>query len=175
MPHPDPRRAQADRARRARLEAAEDERDRIIALLVDGGQTRQAAITAVDRMIIAMRDADAVRLENAAITYGGDHGVRYALDGADWLRAHRYAAPVSEGAPGRDPGRNMRFLLAQHPNSRREPVLCRVTRTMAGTVHWREGICADGTGGSPQRAPAAAFSERVLYWIDDGRESTDER
>ncbi|WP_435060148.1 hypothetical protein [Streptomyces sp. bgisy060] len=175
MTHDDPQRAQAARARRARLQAAEDERDRIIALLVDAGQTRQAAITAVDRMIIAMRDADAVRLENAAMTYGGDHGVKYALDGADWLRAHRHAAPVSEGAPGRDPRHNMRFLLAQHPGSMHEPVLCRVTRTMAGTVHWRAGIDADGTGGSPQRASAAAFSDRVLYWIDDSRESADER
>ncbi|MEU7072856.1 hypothetical protein AB0B30_27375 [Streptomyces narbonensis] len=175
MTQADPQRAQAGRARRARLQAAEDERDRIIALLVDGGQTRQAAITAVDRMIIAMRDADTVRLENAAMTYGGDRGVKYALDGADWLRAHRHAAPVSEGAPGRDPRRNMRFLLAQHPGSMREPVLCRVTRTTAGTVHWHEGIGADGTGGSPHRAPAAAFPDRVLYWIDDARENTYER
>ncbi|MDR3080735.1 MAG: hypothetical protein LBV60_07375 [Streptomyces sp.] len=57
----------------------------------------------------------------------------------------------------------------------REPVLCPVTRTVAGAVHWREGIDADGTGGSPQRAPAAAICDRVLYWIDDDRESTDER
>ncbi|MFE0774851.1 hypothetical protein [Streptomyces sp. NPDC058861] len=126
-------------------------------------------------MIISMRDADAVRLENAAMTYGGDRGVKYALDGADWLRAHRHAAPVAKGALGRVPRRRMRFLLAQHPGSMRKPVLCRVTRTMAGTVHWREGTNADGTGGSPQRAPVAAFSDRVLYWIDDARESTDER
>ncbi|GLX22591.1 hypothetical protein [Streptomyces lavendulae] len=167
MTHTDPRRAQAARARRARLQAAADERHRLIALLVDGGQTTQTAITAVDRMIIALRDADAVRLENAAMTYGGDLGVKYAADGADWLRAHRHAAPVSEGVPGRAPRHNMRFLLAQHPGSMREPVLCRVTRTMAGTVHWREGISADGTGGTPQRAPASAFSDRVLYWIEE--------
>ncbi|MGW7196156.1 hypothetical protein [Streptomyces chryseus] len=171
MINTDPLRAQAARARRARLQAADDERARIIALLVEGGQTRQTAIVAVDRMIIAMRDADAVRLESAAMTHGGDRGVKYATDGADWLRAHRHAEPVSEGMPERAPRHDMRFLLAQHPRSVREPVLCRVTRTAAGTVYWHEGIRADGSGGTPQRASAAAFPDRVLYWIDDASEN----
>ncbi|MEU5137070.1 hypothetical protein [Streptomyces californicus] len=109
------------------------------------------------------------------MTYGGDRGVKYALDGADWLRAHRHAAPVSGDVSARAPRHNMRFLLAQHPGSRREPVLCRVTRATDHTVYWREGIQADGTGGSPNRATAAAFSDRVLCWIDDARESTSDR
>ncbi|WP_331731667.1 hypothetical protein [Streptomyces sp. NBC_00073] len=171
MINTDPLRAEAARARRARLQAADDERARVIALLVEGGQTSQIAITAVDRMIIAMRDADAVRLECAAMTHGGNRGVTYATDGAGWLRAHRHASPVAEGMPERAPRRNMRFLLAQHLGSVSEPVLCRVTRAAAGTVHWHEGISADGTGGTPQRAPAAAFPDRVLYWIDDAPEN----
>ncbi|MFZ3491848.1 hypothetical protein ACODT5_01160 [Streptomyces sp. 5.8] len=171
MTNTDPLRAQAARTRRVRLQAADDERTRIVALLIDGGQSRETAITAVDRMIIAMRDADAVRLEYAVMSHGGNGGVTYAADGAHWLRAHRHAAPVSEGLPERAPHRNMRFLLAQPPGSLREPVLCRVTRTAAETVHWHEGISADGTGGTPQRAPAAAFPDRVLYWIDNAPEN----
>ncbi|WDN56265.1 hypothetical protein [Streptomyces clavuligerus] len=167
MTNTDPLRAQAARARHARLQAAADGRDRIIALLVEGGQTRQRAATAVDNMIIALRDADAVRLENAVMNHGSGHGVTYALDGASWLRAQRHEAPVSEGIAERAPQHNMRFLLAQHPGSVREPVLCRVTRIAAGTVYWREGINADGTGGTPGRARAASFPERVLYWIGE--------
>lgn len=160
----DPVRLAVQAARMARLKGAAAERARLVGLLVAGGQTDADAADAVDRMIIALRDADAVRLEQAYMTHGGDRGVKYASEGADWLRAHRYEAPVAVAA--RAPRRGLRFLLVLAPGAMREPALCRITRAAGDVVHWREGVAADGTGGTPRRTPAVEFPALVLRWVE---------
>jgi hypothetical protein len=50
----------------ATIAAAETEHARLVALLIAGGQTKEAAWQAVDRLIIALRDADDARALIAA-------------------------------------------------------------------------------------------------------------
>ncbi|MEU6362169.1 hypothetical protein [Streptomyces albidoflavus] len=158
----DPARQAAHAARTARLKAAESERARLVALLVDGGLWEDAAAEAVDRLIVAVRDADAVRLLHASMNHDR---VKYAVEGADWLSVHRHEAPVAVSA--RTPRRGLRFWTTPTPGQLRPPMLCRVTRTVSGDpglVHWREGIDADGTGGTPRRATADTFHHHVGHW-----------
>ncbi|WP_428957873.1 hypothetical protein [Streptomyces sp. cg35] len=81
--------------RLAILQTAADERDTLISLLQDGGQLPGDAAAAVDRLIIAMRHADAIRLLHASFEDGASRRLKYVPDAVGWLTEHRHDAPVT--------------------------------------------------------------------------------